>query len=69
MGFTENVVEFMAQDLDTLPESTCKLLQSAALFGNKFDIRDVAHVGSIALEQAEGDLWKALHEGKSYIGD
>ncbi len=63
MSFTDNVVEFVVHDLDRLPQSTSKLLQLGALLGGKFDIRDVAHVGSISVEQAESDLWIALHEG------
>ncbi len=63
MSFTDNVVEFMAHDLGRLPEGTTKLLHLGALFGGKFDIRDVAHVGSLSVEQAENDLWVALHEG------
>ncbi len=66
MSFTDNVVEFMLQDLGQLKESTTRLLQLGALFGDKFDIRDVAHVGGgggMSVEQAESDLWEALHEG------
>ncbi len=63
MSFTDDVVEFMVQDLSRLEESTTRLLQLGALFGDKFDIRDVAHVGGMSVEQAESDLWKALHEG------
>ncbi len=57
------------QDLDHLAESTTRLLQLGALFGSKFDIRDVAHVGGssegegMSVQQAESDLWEALHEG------
>ncbi len=68
MSFTDNVVEFMVQDLGRLAASTTRLLQLGALFGCKFDIRDVAHVGGgegegMSVEQAESDLWEALHEG------
>ncbi len=68
MSFTDNVVDFMLQDLGRLEESTTRLLQLGALFGGKFDIRDVAHVGGgggggMSVEQAESDLWEALHEG------
>ncbi len=65
MSFTDDVVEFMVQDLGRLEECTTRLLQLGALFGDKFDIRDVAHVGGgeMSVEQAESDLWKALHEG------
>ncbi len=67
MSFTDNVVEFMAHDLGRLPEGTTKVLQLGALFGGKFDIRGVAHVGSLSVEQAESDLWAALHEGIASI--
>ncbi len=57
----------MVQDLGRLPESTAKLLHLGALFGAKFDIRDVAHVSSMRVEQAESDLWIALHEGINFF--
>ncbi len=71
MSFTDNVIQFMVQDLGRLEMSAAKLLQLGALFGSKFDIRDVAHVGGgsggMSVEQAESDLWEALHEGKIIV--
>ncbi len=71
MSFTDNVIQFMVQDLGRLEKSASRLLQLGALFGSKFDIRDVAHVGGgsegMSVEQAESDLWEALHEGKIIV--
>ncbi len=72
MSFTDNVAEFMVQDLGRLEESTAKLLQWGSLFGGKFDIRDVAHVGGgggMSVDQAESDLCEALHEGSLQPGN
>jgi hypothetical protein len=66
MQYTDNVVEFMAHDLCNLPERTLKLLQVAAFFGGRFDIRDIAQYCGIALEEEEGVLWHALHQGTRY---
>lgn len=35
----------------------------AAFFGSRFDVRDVAEYSQCTIDQAENDLWRALHGG------
>ncbi len=60
---TNNVVEFMVQQLQKLPEKTQQVLQLAACIGNRFDLETLA----IAAEHSKADiadtLWCALQEG------
>ncbi|BAY74300.1 serine/threonine protein kinase with two-component sensor domain [Nostoc linckia NIES-25] len=62
-ALTDDVVEFMASQLQRLPESTQFVLQLAACIGNQFDLETLA----IACEQSQievaASLWKALQEG------
>ncbi|MDZ8105709.1 MAG: AAA family ATPase [Nostoc sp. DedQUE12a] len=62
-ALTDDVVEFMAFQLQRLPESTQFVLQLAACIGNQFDLETLA----IACEQSQievaASLWKALQEG------
>ena len=63
LSLTDNVVEFMAQQLQKLPSETQQVLQLAACIGNHFDLETLA----IASEQSQSDtadaLWKGLQEG------
>ncbi|ELR13786.1 GAF domain containing serine/threonine kinase [Acanthamoeba castellanii str. Neff] len=63
MQYTDNVVEFMAQDLRKLPNETLGLLEVAAFFGGKFDVRDIAEYVSMPVEAVENLLWQTLHQG------
>ncbi len=60
---TDNVVEFMANNLKALPENTQRVLQLASCMGNKFNLKTL----SIIYEQKQPDtlehLWKAIEEG------
>ncbi|MEG5034494.1 AAA family ATPase [Microcoleus sp. AT3-D2] len=62
-ALTDNVVEFMAQQLQKLPRETQDVLKLAACIGNQFDLATLA----IVLESSETEtataLWKALQEG------
>ena len=62
-ALTNDVVEFMAQQLQKLPTTTQEVLKLAACIGNQFDLTTLA----IVLEKAETEtataLWKALQEG------
>ncbi|WP_392532204.1 AAA family ATPase [Nostoc sp. C117] len=62
-ALTDDVVEFMALQLEKLPSSTQNVLKLAACIGNQFDLSTLA----IVLEQSEvetaADLWKSLQEG------
>jgi predicted ATPase/signal transduction histidine kinase len=62
-ALTDDVVEFMAQQLQKLPAETQEILKLAACVGNQFDLKTLA----IVSEQTEVDvataLWKALQAG------
>ncbi|QIR36434.1 AAA family ATPase [Tolypothrix sp. PCC 7910] len=62
-ALTDDVVQFMAQQLQKLPVETQEVLKLAACIGNQFDLGTLA----IVLEQSETTaaiaLWKALQLG------
>ncbi|MFN6565472.1 MAG: AAA family ATPase [Nostoc sp. ChiSLP01] len=62
-SLTDDVVEFMAQQLQKLPQQTQEVLKLAACIGAQFDL----HTLAIVFEQSEVEtataLWKALQEG------
>ena len=63
LASTDDVVAFMAQQLQKLPAKTQRVLQLAACIGNRFDLETLA----IAADQSKADiadaLWQALQEG------
>ncbi len=63
LSLTDDVVEFMALQLQKLSAETQQVLKLAACVGNQFDLATLA----IVLEQSPNDtataLWKALQEG------
>nr|WP_265266662.1 serine/threonine-protein kinase PknK [Spirulina subsalsa] len=63
VALTDDVVSFMAQQLQKLPPNTQESLKLAACIGNQFDLETLA----IASEQSETDvadyLWTALQQG------
>ncbi|MEH2049885.1 trifunctional serine/threonine-protein kinase/ATP-binding protein/sensor histidine kinase [Nostoc sp.] len=63
LALTDDVVEFMAIQLEKLPTPTQEVLKLAACVGNSFDLATLA----IVYEQSEAttadELWKALQEG------
>ncbi|MEH2238281.1 ATP-binding sensor histidine kinase, partial [Nostoc sp.] len=60
---TDDVVKFMAFQLQRLPESTQKLLELAACIGNQFDLATLAIVSEESEIETAASLWKALEEG------
>jgi predicted ATPase/class 3 adenylate cyclase len=56
----ENVVEFMAAALRSLPEPTQQVLQFAACIGNTFDLETLAIIAGRTMSAAANDLREAL---------
>ncbi len=78
LALTDNVVEFMALQLQKLPESNQNILKLAACIGNQFDLTTAAIVCQKSEADTAVDLWKALQFGlilpqseiyKFYIGE
>ena len=63
LAITDDVVEFMALQLQKLPNETQNMLKLAACIGTQFDLVALAIVSEKSLEDAAADLWKALQEG------
>jgi PAS domain S-box-containing protein len=63
LALTDDVVEFMALQLQKLPESTQNILKLAACIGNQFDLTTLAIVCQKSEAETAADLWKALQEG------
>ncbi|MGB3653042.1 MAG: AAA family ATPase [Rivularia sp. (in: cyanobacteria)] len=63
LALTDDVVEFMALQLQKLPESTQNILKLAACIGNQFDLSTLAIVCQKSEAETATDLWKALQFG------
>ncbi|WP_086762564.1 ATP-binding sensor histidine kinase [Nostoc sp. 106C] len=63
LTLTDDVVEFMARQLQKLPSAAQSVLQLAACIGNSFDLATLAIVYEKSLAETAVDLWKALQEG------
>ncbi|BAY98933.1 serine/threonine protein kinase with two-component sensor domain [Tolypothrix tenuis PCC 7101] len=61
--FTDDVVDFMAQQLQKLPPETQNVLKLAACVGNQFDLNTLAIVSQQSQTEAATALWRALQEG------
>lgn len=59
----DDVVEFMALQLQKLPLVTQELLQLAACIGNQFDLNTLAIIYEKSPAETSDHLWKALAEG------
>ncbi|MTJ53167.1 AAA family ATPase [Anabaena sp. UHCC 0253] len=62
-ALTDDIVAFMAMQLQKLPASTQNILQLAACIGNKFDLATLAIVSELSQIETATVLWKALKEG------
>ncbi|HIK09630.1 MAG TPA: AAA family ATPase, partial [Oscillatoriaceae cyanobacterium M33_DOE_052] len=62
-SLTDNVVDFMAQQLQKFPGETQEILKLAACIGNQFDLGTLGIVSERAEAEAAADLWKALQSG------
>ncbi|MEH2439109.1 trifunctional serine/threonine-protein kinase/ATP-binding protein/sensor histidine kinase [Nostoc sp.] len=60
---TDDVVEFMALQLEKLPLATQNILKLASCVGNQFDLATLAIVSEQCQIDAAAALWKALQEG------
>ncbi|MDZ8225742.1 AAA family ATPase [Nostoc sp. ChiVER01] len=63
LSVTDDVVEFMATQLQKLPQQTQNVLKLAACIGNSFDLTTLGIVSQQSLQQVADTLWKALQEG------
>ncbi|RCJ15054.1 serine/threonine protein kinase [Nostoc sp. ATCC 43529] len=63
LALTDDVVEFMALQLQKLPAATQTVLKLAACIGAQFDLATLAIVNERSPEDTAIDLWKALQEG------
>ena len=60
---TDDVVEFMALQLQRLPQSTQGVLKLAACIGNQFDLETIANVSKQSKIETAACLWSALQDG------
>ncbi|MEG3895394.1 MULTISPECIES: protein kinase domain-containing protein [unclassified Microcoleus] len=63
LAITDDVVEFMALQLQKLPRETQDVLKLAACIGAQFDLDTLAIVSEKSAEVAATALWKSLQEG------
>ena len=63
LALTDDVVEFMALQLQKLPTQTQEVLKLAACIGNQFDLATLGIVSEKSQIEAATDLWKSLQEG------
>ncbi|MEH2271522.1 MAG: AAA family ATPase [Nostoc sp.] len=63
LALTDDVVEFVALQLQKLPDTTQNVLKLAACIGNQFDLLTLAIVSEQSETETAASLWKALKEG------
>ncbi|MEG5136828.1 MULTISPECIES: trifunctional serine/threonine-protein kinase/ATP-binding protein/sensor histidine kinase [unclassified Microcoleus] len=63
LAITDDVVEFMAVQLQKLSDETQQMLKLAACVGNQFDLNTLAIVSEKSPTDTATALWKALQEG------
>ncbi len=62
LTLTEDVTEFMTQQLQKLPPPTQLILSLAACIGAEFDLATLAIVSEQTEQEVSAALWEALHE-------
>ncbi|MBG1268426.1 trifunctional serine/threonine-protein kinase/ATP-binding protein/sensor histidine kinase [Nostoc sp. WHI] len=63
LALTDDVVEFMVQQLQKLPAPTQEVLKLAACIGNQFDLHTLAIIYQQSQAETAVALWKALQFG------
>ncbi|MEH1868720.1 MAG: ATP-binding sensor histidine kinase [Nostoc sp.] len=63
LAISDDVVEFMAVQLQKLPPTTQSILQIAACIGNEFDLKTLALVCQESIVETATCLWNALQSG------
>ncbi|MEG3895399.1 MULTISPECIES: AAA family ATPase [unclassified Microcoleus] len=63
LALVDDVVEFMALQLQKLPAETQNMLKLAACIGVQFDLQTLKIVAEKSLEESATSLWSALQEG------
>lgn len=61
-GFTDNVVELMANKIQKVPEATQDMLKLAACVGNQFDLETLGLITEKSLKETANDLQAAVAE-------
>ncbi|MEG5000724.1 AAA family ATPase [Microcoleus sp. B4-D4] len=62
-NITDNVVEFIADKIQTLSQSAQKILQLAACLGNRFDLLTLSIINESSPKAAANELWNAMQSG------
>ncbi len=63
VALTNDVVDFMALQLQKLPEATQAVLKLAACIGAQFDLETLAIISEQSQAEVAAALWEALQEG------
>lgn len=62
-GFTDNVVDLMATNLQKLPAAAQQAAKLAACIGNRFNLSTLSVVKETSADQVMADLWPAVQSG------
>ncbi|MCW5317802.1 AAA family ATPase [Nostoc sp. KVJ3] len=63
LALTDDVVEFIALQIEKLPINTQRVLKLAACIGNQFDLKSLAIVNEKSVVDTASHLWQALLDG------